>query len=148
LPEGPAPSPDFAPGAPRLAALLPAARRRGGFETRPYESGAPSAPKQNWADALAGMNGGAYRQGNALLGLFPGIEADFGFRRQHRGLHGDAVWVRRDIVREDQYGRLATPHEIARHRINEVPFRANLRWPDPANDRYYLLLVCYFSAES
>ena len=42
----------------------------------------------------------AHRQGNPLLGLFPGEDAHFGFRREHRALHGDGVWVRGDLVRQ------------------------------------------------
>jgi hypothetical protein len=33
----------------------------------------------------------AHRQGNPLFGLFPGEDAHFGFRREHRALHGDGV---------------------------------------------------------
>src|SRR5215831_20726438 len=62
----------------------------------------------------------AHCQGNPLLGLFPGEHAHFGLRREHRGLHGDGVWVGRDIVRQDQYRRLAIAHEIARHGEDEV----------------------------
>ena len=49
----------------------------------------------------------AHRQGNPLLGLFPREHAHFGLRREHRGLHGDGVWMRGDIVGQDQYRRLA-----------------------------------------
>src|SRR5438105_4520829 len=62
----------------------------------------------------------AHRQGNPLLGLLPREHADFGLRREHRGLHGDDVRMRGDIVGQDQYGRLAIAHEIARHREDEV----------------------------
>src|SRR5579859_5045216 len=55
----------------------------------------------------------AHRQRNSFLGLLPREDAHFGLRREHRGLHGHGVWMRRDIVRQDQYGRLAIAHEIA-----------------------------------
>jgi hypothetical protein len=51
----------------------------------------------------------AHRQGNPLLGLLPREHAHFGVWREHRGLHGDGVRMRRDIIRQDQYGRLAIP---------------------------------------
>jgi len=40
----------------------------------------------------------AHRQGNPLLGLLPREHAHFGLRREHRGLHGDGVRMRRDIA--------------------------------------------------
>ena len=55
----------------------------------------------------------AHRQGNPLLGLLPREHAYFGLRREHRGLHGDSVRMRRNIVRQDQYRRLAPAHEVA-----------------------------------
>src|SRR5206468_8790270 len=39
----------------------------------------------------------AYRQGNPLLGLLPRKDAHFRVRREHRGLHGHGVRMRRDI---------------------------------------------------
>src|SRR6202023_1368060 len=66
----------------------------------------------------------AHRQGNPLLGLLPREHAHFGPWREHRGLHGDGVGMPRDIVRQNQYGRLAAAHEIARHGENEVRFGA------------------------
>src|ERR1700730_121462 len=62
----------------------------------------------------------AYRQGYALPGLLPGEHAHFSLRRQHRGFHGDGVRMRWDIIRQDQYRRLAIAHEIARHGEDEV----------------------------
>ena len=62
----------------------------------------------------------AHRQGNPLLGLLPWVHAHFGLRREHRGLHGDGVRMRRDIVRQDQDGRLTLTHEIACHGVDEV----------------------------
>src|SRR4029077_2985529 len=62
----------------------------------------------------------AHRQGNPLLGLLPREHAHFGVWREHRSFHGDGVRMRRDIVRQDQYGRLAIAHEIACHREDEV----------------------------
>ena len=62
----------------------------------------------------------AHCQGNPLLGLLPREHAYFGFGREHRGLHGHGVRMRRDIVRQDEHGRLAIAHEIARHRENKV----------------------------
>ena len=56
----------------------------------------------------------AHRQGNPLLGLLPGEDAHFRVWREHRGLHGHGVGMRRDIIRQDQYGRVAIVHEIAR----------------------------------
>src|SRR5438128_12629095 len=40
----------------------------------------------------------AHRQGNPLFGFFPGEHAHFGFRRDHRALHGDGVRMARGIV--------------------------------------------------
>ena len=62
----------------------------------------------------------ANRERNPLLRLLPRKHADFGVRRQHRGLHGDRVRMRRDIVRQNEHRRLAVAHEIARHREDEV----------------------------
>src|SRR5207249_150890 len=62
----------------------------------------------------------AHGQGNPLLGLLPREHAHFALRREHRALHGDRVWMRRDVVWQDQYGRLATAHEITRHGEDEV----------------------------
>src|SRR5207253_405275 len=62
----------------------------------------------------------AHRQGNPLLGLLPREHAHFGPWREHRGLHGHGVRMRRDIIRQDQYGRLTIAHEIARHGKDEV----------------------------
>src|SRR6266700_7229138 len=62
----------------------------------------------------------ANRQGNPLFGLFPGEDAHFGFRREHRALDGDGVWVRGDLVRQHQDRVLATTHEIACHGEDKV----------------------------
>src|ERR1700730_2323870 len=62
----------------------------------------------------------AHRQRNPLLGLLPREHTHFGVWREHRGLHGDGVRMRRDIIRQDQYGRLAIAHEIACDREDEV----------------------------
>ena len=62
----------------------------------------------------------ADRKGNSLLGLLPRVDAHFGLWREHRALHGDGVRVRRDVIRQDQYRRLAMAHEIARHSEDEV----------------------------
>ena len=62
----------------------------------------------------------AHRQRNPLLGLLPWEHAHFGLWREHRGLHGHSVGMRRDIIRQDQHGRLAIAHEIACHREDEV----------------------------
>ena len=72
------------------------------------------------AGARAGTTDLADRERNALLRLLPRKQADFGVRRQHRGLHGDRVGMRRDIVGQDQHRRLAIAHEIARHREDEI----------------------------
>src|SRR5437667_3118630 len=66
----------------------------------------------------------AYRYRNPLLGLLPRVHAHFGFRREHRGLHRNGIRMRRDIVRQDQYGRLAIAYEIARHGEDEIGFGA------------------------
>ena len=42
-------------------------------------------------------------RGIRSLGSFHGKQAHFGFRRQHHGLHGDGVRMRRNVVRQDQY---------------------------------------------
>src|SRR6202166_5241122 len=62
----------------------------------------------------------AHRQWNPLLGLLPREHAHLGFRREHRGLHGDGVGMRRNIIGEDQHGRLAIAHEIACHGPDEI----------------------------
>ncbi len=62
----------------------------------------------------------AHGEGNALLGLLPGKHRHLGFRREHRGLHGDRVGMRRNVVGHDQHRRLAVAHEIARHREDEI----------------------------
>ena len=61
-----------------------------------------------------------HRQRNFLLGIFPRIHAHLGFRRQHRGFHGDDIGMRRRVVRHHQHGRLAGAHDIARHAVYEV----------------------------
>src|SRR5438067_12148224 len=62
----------------------------------------------------------AHREGNPFLGLLPGEHAHFGVRGEHRRLHGDSVRVRRDIVWQDEYRRLAVAHEVACHGENKV----------------------------
>src|SRR2546422_9763034 len=62
----------------------------------------------------------AHREGNSLLGFFPGEDAHLCLWREHRALHGDGIWVRGDLVRQDQDRVLATPHEIACHGEHEV----------------------------
>jgi hypothetical protein len=46
----------------------------------------------------------AHRLLNVVRGVLPRVEAHFSLGRQTRGLHGDGVRVRRDVVRQDQYG--------------------------------------------
>src|SRR5262245_5597900 len=62
----------------------------------------------------------AHSQRNPLFRLFPGENAHFGFRCEHRALHGDVVRVRRNIVRQNQDGVLATSYEIPCHGEDEV----------------------------
>ena len=62
----------------------------------------------------------AHRQGNSFLGFFPGEDAHLGFWREHRALHGDGVWVRRDVVRQDQDRVLTTTDEIVCHGEDEI----------------------------
>jgi hypothetical protein len=62
----------------------------------------------------------AHGEGNPLLGFLPREHAHFALRREHRGLHGDGVRMRGNIIRQDQDGRLAIAHEIARHGEDEV----------------------------
>jgi hypothetical protein len=88
----------------------------------------------------------AHRQGNPLLGLLPREHAHFGLRRQHRGLHRHGIGMGRDIIGEDQDGRLAIAHEIARHGEDESgifrteyegkTLRGNLGLPRP-KDRFF-----------
>jgi hypothetical protein len=66
----------------------------------------------------------AHCQGNLLLVLLPRVEAHLGVRRETHALHGHGVWVRRHVVRQDQYRRLAVAYEIARHGEDEVWIRA------------------------
>src|SRR5437763_17196726 len=66
----------------------------------------------------------AYRQRYPLLGLLPRKHADFGLWREHRGLHRDGVWMRRNIIRQDQYRRLAVAAEIARDGEDETAIGA------------------------
>ena len=65
-----------------------------------------------------------HRQRDPLLGLLPREHAYLGFRREHRGLHGDCVGMCRDIIGEYQHGRLAITHETACHGPNEVRISA------------------------
>src|SRR5580693_9473959 len=44
----------------------------------------------------------AHGQWNPFLWLFPREHAHFGFGREHRGLHGHSIGMRRDIIRQDQ----------------------------------------------
>src|SRR5439155_16183341 len=44
----------------------------------------------------------AHRERNSLLGFFPRENAHFSLWGEHRALHGDGVWVRRDLVGQDQ----------------------------------------------
>ena len=62
----------------------------------------------------------AHRQRNPLLGLLPRKHTHFGLWREHRGLHGHGVRMRRDIIRQDQYGCLAIAHEVACDGEDEV----------------------------
>src|SRR5690349_15461813 len=62
----------------------------------------------------------AHRQRNPLLRLLPRKQADLGIRRQHRRLHRDVVGMRRDIVGQHQYRRLALADEIAVYREDEI----------------------------
>src|SRR2546421_159071 len=60
------------------------------------------------------------RQWNPLLGLFPRKDTHFRLWREHRSLHSDSVRMRRDIVRQYEYGRLAAAHEIACNGEDEI----------------------------
>src|SRR5215471_17193340 len=62
----------------------------------------------------------AHRQGNSLLGFFPGEDAHLGLWGEHCALHGDGVWVRGDLVREDQDRILAVTHEISSDGEDEI----------------------------
>src|SRR5580700_5834641 len=62
----------------------------------------------------------AHGQWNPFLWLFPREHAHFSLWREHRGLHGDSVRMRRDIIRQNQHRCLAMAHEIARHGEDEV----------------------------
>jgi hypothetical protein len=48
-----------------------------------------------------------------LFGLLPREHAYFSVRRQHCGLHGDGVRVRRNVIRQDQYRCLTIAHKVA-----------------------------------
>jgi len=61
-----------------------------------------------------------HRQGNPLLGLLPRVHTHFCLRREHSAFHRHLIWVRRDIVRENQQRILALAHEIARDGVDEV----------------------------
>ncbi|HWN49728.1 MAG TPA: hypothetical protein VNO18_07860 [Xanthobacteraceae bacterium] len=41
----------------------------------------------------------AHRQRNPLLRFLPRVNAYLGIRREHRGLHGNGVGMRRDIIK-------------------------------------------------
>src|SRR5260370_41044183 len=60
------------------------------------------------------------REGDPLFGVLTWEHAHFGIWREHRGLHGHRVRMRRNIIWQDQYGRLAIAHEIACHGEDEV----------------------------
>src|SRR5579872_5191924 len=62
----------------------------------------------------------AHRQRDSLLGFFPREYAHFRLWREHRALHSDGVWVRGDLVRQDQNRVLTSPDEIACHGEDEV----------------------------
>src|SRR5262249_10140802 len=62
----------------------------------------------------------AHREGDSLLGFFPGENAHLGFWGEHRALHSDGVWVRGNFVRQNQDRVLATTHEIACHREDKI----------------------------
>ena len=49
----------------------------------------------------------AHCQRNSLLGLLPREHTYFGLRREHRGLHGDSIGMRRNIIWQNQYRCLA-----------------------------------------
>src|SRR6516164_6071443 len=57
----------------------------------------------------------AYRQRNSLLRFLPREHAHFGIGCEHRSFHGDGIWMRWDIIGQDQYRRPAIAHEIPRH---------------------------------
>src|SRR6202012_24118 len=54
----------------------------------------------------------AHGQRNPFFWLFPREDAHFGFRREHRALHGGGEWMSGYVIREDQNRVLAVPHEI------------------------------------
>src|SRR4051812_17555727 len=55
-----------------------------------------------------------------LWRLLPGIDGYLGIRRQRCDIDGCLIWVRRDVVRQDQHRRLVGTHEIARDAVHEV----------------------------
>jgi len=48
----------------------------------------------------------AYGERNSFRRLLPRVHADLGLRREHRAFHGNGVWMRRDVIRQDEHGRL------------------------------------------
>ena len=63
---------------------------------------------RNWRLRRRGLMGAeegmdwAHGQGDAVLGLLPREHAYFGFGRGHGGFHGYGVWMRGDIIGQDQ----------------------------------------------
>ena len=69
----------------------------------------------------------AQGEGNFLIVLFPGIEADLGVRRQQRRLHRRRVGVRGDVVWQNQHRCWAIPHKVAVDGEDEIrPLRVHV----------------------
>ena len=81
----------------------------------------------------------AHRQWNPFPGPLPREHAHFGPRREHRGLHGDLVRMRRDIVRQDEDRRLQLAHEARVHGCR--PATSMVRCPEGEVTQAYARLA-------
>ena len=81
----------------------------------------------------------AHRQWNPFPGPLPREHAHFGPHREHRGLHGDLVRMRRDIVRQDEDRRLQLAHEARVHGCR--PATSMVRCPEGEVTQAYARLA-------
>src|SRR5215813_10005013 len=109
------------------AALQP--RREAGLSGWGLRPGARgwSRTGSAWRDGLVCLQEGAGMLddlADRLLGLLPGEDRGLRVGGEAHNLHRDGEGMRGDVVREDEDRGPAGPHEIARHREDEVGGRA------------------------
>jgi hypothetical protein len=67
----------------------------------------------------------AHRLWNVALGVLLPVGAQVGPRHETHGLHGERIWVRRDVFHEHQYRRLAgAPSDPGTPDAVPLPLRA------------------------